>query len=103
MILHRCGAGFYFLIVSTWRGSNEVWETVFYKDGDGMQEFALFPREGQHKPTFCIWELVPVWHETKAWERFLSSAWDENAIRTWFEDRYEGPGVKRALTSRASC
>lgn len=90
VILHRCGAGFYFLIVSTWRGSNEVWETVFYKDGDAMEAFALFPREGQHKPTFCVWELVPVWHEQQAWVRFLSSARDEVAIHAWFEDVYEG-------------
>ncbi len=52
VILHRCGNDFYFLIVSTWRGNNEVWETVFYKDGDGMADFTLWPREGMHKPTF---------------------------------------------------
>src|SRR5437667_215327 len=28
VILHRCGEDFYFLIVNTWRGNNEVWETV---------------------------------------------------------------------------
>jgi hypothetical protein len=33
ILLHRCGNDFYFLIVCTWRGSNEVWETVFYNDG----------------------------------------------------------------------
>jgi hypothetical protein len=26
VILHRCGEGFYFLLVSVWRGSNELWE-----------------------------------------------------------------------------
>jgi hypothetical protein len=60
-ILHRCGSDFYFLIVNTWRGNNEVWETVFYKDGAAMADFAPFPREGMHKPTFCVWELAPVW------------------------------------------
>ena len=58
VILHRCGNDFYFLIVSTWRGNNEVWETVFYKDGDAMADFALWPRDGMHKPTFCVWELA---------------------------------------------
>lgn len=73
VILHRCGtAGFYFLIVSTWRGNNEVWETVYYKNGEAMADFALFPRDAAHKPTFCVWELAAVWHETKAWERFLN-------------------------------
>ena len=60
VILHRGGEGFYFLIVSTWRGNNEIWETVFYKNGDAMKEFALWPREAVHKPTFCVWELLQI-------------------------------------------
>jgi hypothetical protein len=91
VILHRCGSDFYFLIVCTWRGSNEVWETVFYKDGEAMSDFALFPREQTHKPTFCVWELAPVWHEKQAWVRFLESARDEAAGQAWLADRYAGP------------
>jgi hypothetical protein len=91
VILHRCGADFYFLLVSTWRNNNELWEAVFYKDGDAMTEFAPFPRDDSHKPTFCVWELAPVWHEKQAWERFLDSARDEVAAETWLEDRYTGP------------
>ena len=91
VILHRCGNDFYFLIVCTWRGSNEIWETVFYKDGDGMGDFALFAREKSHKPTFCVWELVPVWHEQQAWVRFLQSARDQVAVETWLGDCYAGP------------
>ena len=91
VILHRCGTDFYFLIVSTWRGSNELWETVFYKDGDAMADFALFPRDGAHKPAFCVWELVPVWHEQQAWVRFLTSARDEEAAQDWLGDVYSGP------------
>ncbi|CAN5473042.1 hypothetical protein BH18VER2_BH18VER2_10780 [soil metagenome] len=90
VILHRCGSDFYFLIVSTWRGNNEVWETVFYKDGDAMADFALWPREGIHKPTFCVWELAPVWHEKGAWERFLSSTRDEAAAQAWQRNIYAG-------------
>lgn len=90
VLLHRCGSDFYFLIVCTWRGSNEVWETVFYKDGDAMVDFALFPREKIHKPTFCVWELAPVWHEQQAWVRFLQSARDEAAAQVWIGDRYAG-------------
>ncbi|MGZ4983475.1 MAG: hypothetical protein ACXV9Q_05205 [Chthoniobacterales bacterium] len=90
VILHRCGQDFYFLIVNTWRGNNEVWETVFYKDGGAMADFALWPRDGMHKPTFCVWELAPVWHETKAWERFLTSARDDAAAQTWLQDVYSG-------------
>jgi hypothetical protein len=91
VILHRCGTDFYFLIVCTWRGSNEIWETVFYKDGDAMADFALFPRDGTHKPAFCVWELVPVWHEQQAWVRFLSSSRDEAAAQEWLGDRFAGP------------
>jgi hypothetical protein len=90
VILHRCGSDFYFLIVNTWRGNNEVWETVFYKNGDAMGDFALFPRDGTHKPTFCVWELAPVWHEKEAWERFLTSARDEIAAQDWMRDFYAG-------------
>ena len=90
VVLHRCGNDFYFLIVCTWRGSNEVWETVFYKDGAAMADFALFPRQHIHKPTFCVWELAPVWHEQQAWTRFLSAR-DEEAAQLWLEDLYTGP------------
>jgi len=90
VILHRCGSDFYFLIVSTWRGNNEVWETVFYKNGDAMADFSLWPRDGMHKPTFCVWELAPVWHEKEAWERFLKSARDENAAQVWQRDLCSG-------------
>ena len=90
VILHRCGNDFYFLIACTWRNENELWTTVFYKDGDRMAEFALFPRDGSHKPCFCVWEMVPVWHETQAWNRFLTTSRDASAAETWREDRFEG-------------
>ena len=91
VILHRCGKDFYFLIVNTWRNNNELWETVFYKNGEAMDDFALWPRDSVHKPTFCVWELVPVWHEKESWERFLKSSRDEAAARSWLEDCYTGP------------
>lgn len=91
VILHRCGADFYFLIVCTWRNSNELWETVFYKDGDAMAAFVPSPRDHLHKPTLCVWELVPVWHEQQAWVRFLSSSRDEVAAVVWLGDRFAGP------------
>lgn len=90
VILHRCGGDFYFLIVCTWRGSNEIWQTVFYKDGERMAEFALWPREEEHKPTFCVWELGPVWHEQQAWRRFLWSARGPADARAWRESLLSG-------------
>src|SRR3546814_15443122 len=41
VILHPCGADFYFLLVSLWRGSNEPWEAVWFEHGD-MHAFAPF-------------------------------------------------------------
>ena len=91
VVLHRCGNDFYFLIICTWRNSNEMWQTLFYKNGDAMSDFLPFPRDGVHKPTFCVWELVPVWHEQQAWERFLISARDESAAQTWLSELFAGP------------
>jgi len=91
VILHRCEEDFYFLIVCTWRNSNELWQTVLYKDGEAMLSFESFPREAAHKPTFCVWELVPVWHEQHAWLRFLASVRDVPAAQAWLDDVYGGP------------
>jgi hypothetical protein len=90
VLLHRCGQDFYFLIVCTWRNNNELWETVFYKDVDAMPNFALSPRDREHKGTSCVWELAPVWHEKQACVRFLNSPRDEAAGRVWLDDRFAG-------------
>jgi len=90
VILHFCGTEFFFLIVSTWRGNNELWESVYYKRDAAMPGFALFPRENRHKGTYCVWELGPAWHEKQAWERFLNSPRDAAAERTYLEDRFAG-------------
>ncbi len=90
VILHRCGEGFYFLIVSTWRNDNELWETVWAKDGDGEVKFRPWLTEGTHRPTFCVWELGVVCHEQRAWSDFLGSDRDEEATRTYIRGSYEG-------------
>jgi hypothetical protein len=89
VILHRCGESFYFLLVSSWRNENELWETVYYRDA-GMSDFAPFPREGSHKPTFCVWELGPVGHEQLAWQRFLSSGRGAADAEAWRGDQLSG-------------
>lgn len=36
VILHRCGNDFYFLLASSWKNGNELWESVYAKsDSDG--------------------------------------------------------------------
>ena len=86
VILHRCGRDFYFLQVCTWRNHNEIWETVFAKDGAAAPEFIPWPADGPHRPTFCVWELGPVMHEQAAWSRYLRSPRDLAARRTYMLD-----------------
>ncbi|HEX3653819.1 MAG TPA: hypothetical protein VHU18_13450 [Rhizomicrobium sp.] len=64
VVLHRCGSDFYFLIVCSWQGNNEIWETVYAKDkvDSGFRDW---PRPGAHVPTFCIREMGAVAHESR--------------------------------------
>lgn len=94
VILHRCGADFYFLLVSGWRGSNELWEAVWYRHGE-MPAFTPFdpaypPEAGMLRPTFCVWELGIVGHEGAAWSRYLSSSRDAAARSCWVDDVFAG-------------
>ena len=73
VLLHRCGEGFYFLMLCTWRENNELWKTVFYLDAGKTEDFAVFPQDEPHKGTFCVWELAVVSHETQAWTTYLRS------------------------------
>ena len=90
VILHRCGDDFYFLLVSTWRNENELWETVWAKRDESDVFFNPWPSDGTHRPTFCVWELGAVAHERDAWTRFLYSARDEAARRAYLRDSYDG-------------
>ncbi len=91
VILHRCGGGdFHFLAVQTWRGQNEVWETVYAKTDPYDPDFKLWTYQTAHRGTFCVWELGVVWHEKQAWVRFLNSNRGEAALGCYLDDRYEG-------------
>ncbi len=45
VFLHRCGEGFYFLGLCTWRNNNELWKTIFYFDAGKTEDFALHPQD----------------------------------------------------------
>jgi hypothetical protein len=90
VILHRCGQRFYFLIVSTWRNDNEVWETVWAKNGEDDVAFRPWKVEGTHRPTFCVWELGAVWHEQQAWTRFLRSGRRAASQEAYLSDTFAG-------------
>ncbi len=89
-ILHLCGDGTLLLMPCTWRNENEIWESCYVKKA-GAPGFELVPRESRHKPTFCVWEMGAVWHEARAWARYLESARDEPARLAYLDDRYAGP------------
>jgi hypothetical protein len=90
VILHRCGESFYFLLITTWRNENELWETVWAKNGDEDLGFRPWRLDGTHRPTFCVWELGAVWHEQQAWSRFLRSARGTRERDTYLHDLFEG-------------
>jgi hypothetical protein len=90
VILHRCGGGFHFLLLCTWQNENELWETVWAKDGDGDPGFHPWPLDGTHRPTFCVWELAVVAHEREAWTRFLCSPRDRDSRLDYLRDAYAG-------------
>jgi hypothetical protein len=90
VILHRCGPSFYFLLVSTWRNDNELWETLWAKDGAESLSFEPWPTDGPHHPTFCVWELGAVCHERQAWSRYLRSRRDPSARREYLLDTFNG-------------
>lgn len=90
VLLHRCENDFYFLLVSTWRNENELWESVWAKDGAGSVFFCPWISEGTHRPTFCVWELGAVAHEREAWCRYLLSARGDSARREYLRDVYDG-------------
>ena len=92
VILHRCGESFYFLLVSIWRGANELWEAVYYRDAtmDGFATFdPAYPAAGL-RPTFCVWELGIVAHESTAWSRFLSSPRAASDDAAWRDSQLNG-------------
>jgi hypothetical protein len=90
VILHRCGAEFYFLLLSTWRNENELWEAVYAKPSDAHPDFEPFTFKGPMRGTFCVWELGAVWHEQQAWRRFLFTARDAAARRAYLADEFVG-------------
>lgn len=89
-ILHQCSPSFAFLLISTWRGNNELWQSVNYID-TGLVGFAAFDpayaTAPNLRPTFCVWELGIVAHEAQAWQRYLASNRSIADLAHWQQDR----------------
>jgi hypothetical protein len=90
VVLHRCGEDFYFLLLCTWRNENELWETVWAKNGAADVFFRPWPADAAHRPTFCVWELGALCHERDAWGEYLLSARDDAARKTYLRSSYQG-------------
>ena len=79
--------------MTVWRGANEAWEAVWYRDGT-MADFARFapayPGEAMLRPTFCVWELGVVAHESAAWSRYLASPRADADLARWRDDLFAG-------------
>jgi hypothetical protein len=86
VIMHRCGDN-YLLLVCTWRSENELWESVYY---DGSGKFEIWDRNKTHLPTYCVWEMGVVYHESQAWKRYLGTTRDEDDKGGYLSDFFEG-------------
>jgi hypothetical protein len=89
VILHRAGP-MLLLLITTWRNTNEMWESVYLKPVDQPGSYRLLEFDSTHRGTYCVWELGVVWHERHAWVRFLSSKRDDTAKLDYIHDRFLG-------------
>jgi hypothetical protein len=89
VVLHRAGSSL-LLLVTTWRNTNEMWLSSYYKPADQTATYELFVYDTDHRATYCVWELGIVWHERNAWVRFLSSERDNEAELTYLNDHFSG-------------
>jgi hypothetical protein len=89
VILHRAGA-YLLLMLMTWRNTNEIWESAWFKQVDTAEEYQPNTSENSHRGTYCVWELGAVWHERDAWVRFIKSKRDDAAKLAYINDKYTG-------------
>jgi len=86
VVQHRIATMDVFYVCS-WNGNNELWETHYFRplDGDAYE----VGRHGSKFPTFCVWVLAIVHHETGAWSRYLSSERDGAARAAYCADQLD--------------
>jgi hypothetical protein len=88
VVQHRC-AKVLILYVCTWRGDNEVWETLYHTVLQPQARYKVTQRENA-SPTFCVWVLPAVLHEQRAWVKYLESARDLVAQEAYLHDQFTG-------------
>lgn len=89
VIAHHSTASDY-LIACSWHQIQELWHAILVRPADGTTGFRQeWP--GQTSSSFCVWEMAPMWHERNAWERYLFSSRDDEAMRAYLNDQLTGP------------
>jgi hypothetical protein len=88
VVQHRT-AEWLILYVCSWRGNNEVWETLYQQHLGSGVGYQVFQRENT-SPTFCVWVLSAVAHEQQAWSRYLLSGRDQTAKEVYLSDQLAG-------------
>jgi hypothetical protein len=79
-----------FLIAGVWRGHQELWERVYYKELAPPGPFTRAVTDGEDVPAACVWELGVICHERMAWHRYLFSERMEADKRVWLADTHAG-------------
>jgi hypothetical protein len=88
VVQHRC-AKVLILYVCTWRGDNEVWETLYHTSAQPDAHYKVTQRENT-SPTFCVWVLPAVLHEQRAWVQYLESSRDHLAQEAYLSNHLTG-------------
>jgi hypothetical protein len=86
VVQHRVATMDVFYVCS-WNGNNELWETHYFKPLDS-DDYAVGDH-GTKFPTFCVWVLAIVQHETAAWSRYLTSSRDGVARVAYCTDQID--------------
>jgi hypothetical protein len=89
VINHLSGEHILLLLVFTWRGNNEMWETLYFRDLREGEPFQLAPQT-THRGVMCVWEFGAVAHEHLAWTAYLRSNRDEAAKQAYVGTQFSG-------------
>jgi hypothetical protein len=85
-VVHHRTAEWMILYVCTWRGNNEIWETLYHKRISTDSTFKKHARTDT-SATFCVWVMAAVCHEQKAWSRFLQSQRNTEDQQVYLSDQ----------------
>lgn len=62
-----------FLIAGVWRGHQELWTRLYYKELASDGPFTRTDLSGEDAPAACVWEFAVICHERMARHRYLFS------------------------------